>query len=112
MTRAGKLASIFTALSLAACGGQSSVTEVAEDTQVSALSHSAALAASCSGCHLGGSMGIPSIETLGKDALTASLQAYKTDAQGTTVMHRIARGYSDQQLAEIAAYLSARGDTP
>lgn len=33
---------------------------------------------------------------------------YKTEESGTTVMHRIARGYTDDDIALIAAYLTTQ----
>ena len=68
------------------------------------------LSTACSGCHsdLGGA--IASLSTLSEAALIESLIRYKTEADGTTVMHRLARGYSDEEIALIAAYLGQQGE--
>ncbi|KCZ94123.1 c-type cytochrome [Hyphomonas johnsonii] len=34
------------------------------------------------------------------------MATYKYDPDGTTVMHRLARGYSDEQIAMISDYLA------
>ncbi|WP_340692905.1 hypothetical protein [Hyphomonas sp.] len=52
-------------------------------------------------------MGVPSLDRMDAGTLSARLAFYKTDADGTTVMHRIARGYSQTQLEAISQYLSA-----
>jgi len=37
------------------------------------------------------------------------LQDFKSGKQPATVMHQIAKGYTDEQIEAIAGYLSARG---
>lgn len=39
--------------------------------------------------------------------LAGVLRAYKNDIDGITVMHRLARGYSDDEIRIIAAQLGA-----
>lgn len=41
------------------------------------------------------------------EQIEVSVLAYKQDAAGQTVMHRLARGYSETEIAEIAAFLAA-----
>lgn len=83
---------------MAACG------PVAEPTQ----SRSAAsLAASCSGCHAASGGAITDLSGWTEAQLLTSLDSYRTYTDGTTVMHRLARGYSAAQIAEIAAILGA-----
>lgn len=43
------------------------------------------------------------------DAIVASLMNYKAEADGGTVMHRLARGYSEAEIRTIAAYLAKDG---
>ncbi len=38
--------------------------------------------------------------------LASAINFYRTDADGTTVMHRIARGYSEADVEAISSYLS------
>ncbi len=71
-----------------------------------------ALVASCANCH--GTNGVqtaPQSAAIGlaglpKEHITAQMQAYKTGARAATVMHQIAKGYSDAQIAQIATYFS------
>lgn len=83
---------------MAACG------PVAEPTQ---SNRAASLAASCSGCHAISGGAITDLSGWTEAQLLASLETYRTDTGGTTVMHRLARGYSQAQIAEIASILGA-----
>ncbi|MEM6999315.1 MAG: hypothetical protein AAF529_00920 [Pseudomonadota bacterium] len=74
------------------------------------LGQAAALAMICSGCHQAGqdrSTGIGSLEGYSAAQLLSMLEAYRLNAEGQTAMHRLTRGYTQAQLAEIATYLSA-----
>lgn len=69
------------------------------------------LAATCAGCHnITGSAvsGMPSVAGQSKDALLRKLKDYKTGKQPATVMHQLAKGYTDGQLELIAAYYAAQ----
>lgn len=71
------------------------------------LTRGASLSASCSGCHsvLGGDA-IVSLSDWSEMELSNRLTDYQTETDGQTVMHRIARGYSDADIAAISAYLA------
>jgi len=73
-----------------------------------------ALAAACSGCHAGpaneATEGIVSLDGRDAETIAALFLRYKTETDGGTVMHRLARGYSDEEIAAIAAYLAAEGN--
>lgn len=70
------------------------------------------LAATCAGCH--GTNGVPAPGTLpalaGQSAasLATALREFKAGTRPATVMHQIAKGYSDEQIALLAAYFSAQ----
>lgn len=69
------------------------------------------LAGPCANCHgpQGRSPGaIPSIAGLPESVLKARFVAYKSDAPpaGTTIMNRLARGYTDDQIAALARYFA------
>jgi cytochrome c553 len=72
----------------------------------------AVLAGSCANCHGtdGRSPGviIPSIAGRPDAVLRDKLKAFKADTAppGTTIMHRLVKGYSDEQLDSLAAYFS------
>jgi len=68
------------------------------------------LANTCAGCH--GPMGIssgpatPSIAGMSKDYFIESMQAYAMGDRPSTIMMRIAKGYSDEDIALMADYFS------
>ncbi|MNT84283.1 Cytochrome subunit of sulfide dehydrogenase [compost metagenome] len=68
-------------------------------------------AAACTSCH--GPSGrapegstIPSLAGRQQAELVAQMQAFRSGARPATVMHQIAKGYSDDQLAAIAAWFA------
>ena len=69
------------------------------------------LAASCTACHGtdGNSVGEvpPGLAGKNKDYLLQSLLEFKSGKRPATVMHQLAKGYTDGQLERIAAYFSA-----
>jgi sulfide dehydrogenase cytochrome subunit len=71
-----------------------------------------ALAGTCAGCHgtNGYSVGdtMPSIAGLNKRYLVKTMEDFKSDVRPSTIMGRIARGYSDQDLETIAAFFAAQ----
>lgn len=70
------------------------------------------LANTCAGCHGtdGASAGdiMPIIGGLEKEYLTTVLLEYKSGERDSTIMGRIAKGYSDNELKAIASYMSAK----
>jgi sulfide dehydrogenase cytochrome subunit len=68
------------------------------------------LAGACQGCHgvAGqGSNGIPQIKDAHSRAeFVALLQAFRANQREATVMGRIARGYTDEQIAVLAAHFA------
>lgn len=67
------------------------------------------LAATCATCHgtNGQSRGeVPSLAGMPAERLAAALSGYKSGALTGTVMHQIARGYTDEQIALVAAWLA------
>ncbi|GLC94037.1 hypothetical protein Tamer19_34450 [Cupriavidus sp. TA19] len=68
-------------------------------------------AAACTSCH--GPSGrapegstIPSLAGRQQAELMAQMQAFRSGARPATVMHQIAKGYTDDQLAVIAAWFA------
>ena len=70
------------------------------------------LANTCAGCHGtdGASAGLymPSIGGMDKRYLISVLNDYKTSLRPSTIMGRIMRGYSDQEISAIAAYFAGQ----
>jgi sulfide dehydrogenase cytochrome subunit len=67
------------------------------------------LAAPCSACHgpNGASPGaIPSLNQLDAAAMTERLKSFKSGEIQATVMNRIAKGYSDEEIAALSQYFS------
>jgi cytochrome subunit of sulfide dehydrogenase len=81
----------------------------AEDT-ASHIRSASMLANTCAGCHgtNGASAGelMPIIGGLEKEYLATVLSEYKSGERSSTIMGRIAKGYSDNELKAIASYLS------
>jgi len=68
------------------------------------------LANACAACHgnNGVSPGpIPSINDISEDDMIAMLKAFKSGETSVTMMNRIARGYTDAEIAAIAAYFAS-----
>ena len=66
----------------------------------------AVLAAACSGCHSASGTAIRDLHPMGEEAIAISFLAYRNDQEGTTVMHRIARGYSEEDIWLIAQHIA------
>jgi sulfide dehydrogenase cytochrome subunit len=68
------------------------------------------LANTCAGCHgtNGASAGdiMPIIGGLEKEYLYAALSEYKSGERDSTIMGRIAKGYSDNELKAIASFMA------
>ncbi len=72
---------------------------------------SQALAAPCTSCHgLEGSSptAIPSLYGKQADYLAEALQGFKTEQRESTLMNRIAKGYSDEQIKTLANYFEQK----
>ncbi len=70
------------------------------------------LASTCTGCH--GTRGhtagtaLPPLAGQPRETLLASLKAFKDGSRPATIMTQLARGYTDEQLAQIAAWFAAQ----
>jgi cytochrome c553 len=92
-------------LGLAACGGSETTTQSRSIDQ--STDQVAVISLACSGCHSDQSGAIASLKNYPSSLMRDRLFNYKTDLDGTTVMHRLARGYSDTDIELISAYLGA-----
>ncbi len=90
---------------LAGCGGNSSP---AEGASAPLPERAAVLALACSGCHGRDAGAFAVIEGRPAAELEGLLEAYRNDTAGTTVMHRLARGYSETDIAAVSRYLAAQ----
>ncbi len=71
-----------------------------------------ALAANCAACHgtNGNSAGgaIPGLAGSNKEYFVAQMKAFKEGKREATVMHQIAKGYSDAEIAAVADFFAAQ----
>lgn len=69
------------------------------------------LAATCANCHgtsgyaIKGSQ-VPSVAGMPREYMLRQLTAFKDGSRPASVMHQIAKGFSDAQLDQIATYLA------
>ena len=71
------------------------------------------LAAACATCHGTDGRAVPgsavaSLAGRPRDDLLAQLRAFREGSRPATVMPQIAKGYSDAQLQQLAAYFAAQ----
>jgi cytochrome subunit of sulfide dehydrogenase len=75
--------------------------------------HVRALAATCANCHGTEGQAVPNANVPGLAGMPAiymieQLKAFKAGTRPATVMHQLAKGYSDAQIAALAAYFAAQ----
>lgn len=75
------------------------------------------LAATCANCHGTDGRAVAGAEVPGLAGQPAAylieqMNAFRSGARPATVMHQIARGYSDAQVAQLAAFFAAQPSTP
>ena len=92
-----KLVVIAVASLLAAGAGAADVSQVRS------------LAAGCANCH--GTQGVaqPGMASLAgqpKDVLLKNLLDFKSGKRPATIMHQLSKGYTDEQLEQLAAYFA------
>ena len=70
------------------------------------------LAATCANCH--GTNGnvrgkeVKPLAGVSAEKILAQIADYKSGAQPATIMHQIAKGYTDEQIKLVAAYFAAQ----
>jgi len=75
--------------------------------------HTRALAATCANCHgtdgrAAEGDGSIALRGLGKDYIAAQLVAFRDGKRPATVMHQLAKGYTPEQIEQLAAYFAAQ----
>jgi cytochrome c553 len=68
------------------------------------------MAASCSACHGTYGVAVQGMETLAgksKDDLLQKMLDFKSGKKPATLMHQLSKGYSDQQIDQLADYFAA-----
>jgi cytochrome c553 len=69
-------------------------------------------ATSCSGCHAaapGTTTAIPPLRDLTPAEIETALLAYRSGGRAATVMDRIAKGFSDREITDLAAWFGQGG---
>jgi sulfide dehydrogenase cytochrome subunit len=72
-----------------------------------------ALAATCANCHgtdgkaVSGSA-VVSLAGMKQDYISQQMKAFKTGQRPATVMHQLAKGYTDEQIEQIATYFASQ----
>lgn len=67
------------------------------------------MAASCSGCHGTNGVAQQGMETLAgqkKEDLLKKMQDFKSGKKPATLMHQLSKGYSDEQIDQLAGYFA------
>lgn len=72
-----------------------------------------ALAATCANCHgtngkAAANVVVPGLAGLPAPYITEQMKAFKAGTRPATVMHQLAKGYSDAQIDQMAAYFAAQ----
>ncbi len=101
-----KLASTC-ALIGAALGSVSALAQTANQTPDPQLGRN--LAATCAACHGtdGRAQGaVVALAGYPADKLIATMAEYKAGQRPATIMHQIAKGYSDAQITQVASYFA------
>jgi cytochrome c553 len=68
-------------------------------------------AAACSGCHVPATragLAIPPLRGRAPDEIVTAMRAFRTGERSATVMDRIAKGFSDDEMQAIAAWYGAQ----
>lgn len=70
----------------------------------------ARLAANCVACHgtADAAGPIPSLAGQSREAIASSLRAFKEGTRQSTVMTQLAKGYTDQQIEQLATWFSVQ----
>jgi cytochrome c553 len=69
------------------------------------------MAATCTNCHGtdGRSVGtLPGLAGVDKAYMVQQMQDFKNGRRPATIMHQLAKGYTDEQIEQMAAYFAAQ----
>jgi cytochrome c553 len=92
-------------------GGVAIVTGVALASPPARAGDPQVLAASCSGCHTstdGLTTAIPRIRGLPGVVFMQAMEGFRTGKRSATVMDRIAKGFTEDEIRQLAEYFNAR----
>lgn len=85
---------------------------LAASSQAVAADRGQRLYAGCAGCHgtagAGSGAVLPVLAGQPKDALAVSMRAFRAGTRPATIMQQIAKGYTEEQIDQMASYLAAQ----
>lgn len=75
------------------------------------------LASNCANCHgtdghSAGGGGMPGLAGLSPTYFVEQMRAFRDGKRTATIMHQLAKGYTDQQIAELAEYFARQQRSP
>jgi len=75
--------------------------------------HLKSLAATCANCHgtdgrVAAGTAVPGLAGMPASYIVEQMKLFKSGTRPATVMHQLAKGYSDAQIEQIAAYFAAQ----
>jgi cytochrome subunit of sulfide dehydrogenase len=93
-----------------AAGLLSPVVAAAQDARTL---HQKSLAATCANCHgtdgrTAAGAAVPGLAGMPAPYIVEQMKLFKAGTRPATVMHQLAKGYSDTQIEQIAAYFAAQ----
>lgn len=97
-------------LAIAAVVGATTLTAQAP-VQAQDFSKIRYLAANCANCHgtNGRSVGVmESLAGYDKEKFITNMKEFRSGDKPATLMHQLVKGYTDQQIADLAAYFAAQ----
>jgi cytochrome subunit of sulfide dehydrogenase len=80
-------------------------------TAIETSTNPAYLAANCANCHgsKGNSVGaMPNLAALQTNYISEQMRAFRDGKRPATIMHQLAKGYTDAQINAIASYFAAQ----
>lgn len=81
---------------------------VGAHAQVNQIRVWAAACANCHGTDGRAEAGMESLAGKDKDEMLQKLMDFKSGRKPATIMHQLSKGYTDEQLAQIAGYFAAQ----
>ncbi len=96
-------------LAMAAFVGGSGLALVAPAISASAVATASMLGNPCAGCHGpdGVSVGsAPSLRGYPKEVIVSAMKAFRDDKRPSTIMGRISKGYTDEEIEALGGFFS------
>ena len=98
-------------LRAAVLSGMVGAATLALSAQAEEVPRGALLAANCSACHGTdgkGSKSIPPLAGLDAEELVETMKAFQSGEEDGTIMDRHAKGYTEEELEQMAAYFASQ----